>query len=408
MGNKSVLVYNNAALFFMKRGDRAINMNYIYSFFQRIFLKENSEQFNQKKFMHNNLCILALSAYLTIEQLYYGSYTSKFGGLISNFYYGTAMVMTIYAILSGYIQLKKIKKIRWFLKIYEVSFGFFGFVVAIVRSLLVQDSIFALPTIYVAVIYGFAVFFYFSPSISLIIYSVTCACMIMFLPIFQPETIHITYVQDILSNNIIAWIASVITYQRYVREYKAQKIISNKNKLLKAKTNRIEKRNKVLQYISNVDDLTNIYNRRKLNEILEIEFDRCKELNKKISLILIDVDLFKSINDTFGHNAGDKVLEKLGEILKHNVRPNNKVGRWGGEEFLIICPETDSEAAFRLADKIRKVVLNYDFKLEYHVTCSFGIATSTEEDTMNNLMLKADKGLYKAKKGGRNKVEEGK
>lgn len=383
-------------------------MNYIYSFFHRIFLKEKTEAFNQKKFMHNNLCILTLSIYLIIEQLYYGIYTTEFGSLISKFYYGTALVMVIYVSLSGYFQLKKEKKIYWFLKIYEISFGFFGFVVAIARSLLVNNTIFALPTIYVAVIYGFAVFFYFSPSISLAIYSITCACMIILLPVFQPEVIQITYVQDILTNNIVAWIASVITYLRFVREYKSQQVISNKNKLLKAKTNRIEKRNKVLQYISNVDDLTNLYNRRKLNEILQLEFNRCNELNKDISLILMDVDLFKSINDTFGHNAGDRVLTKLGKILKNSIGQNEKVGRWGGEEFLIICPETDSEYALRLAEKIREAIELYDFQVQDPVTCSFGVATNTETDTMANLMLKADKGLYKAKEGGRNKVEEGK
>lgn len=383
-------------------------MNYIHSFFHRIFLKENTEDFKKKKFKHNNLCILALSIYLTIEQLYYGFYMSPFGGLICKIYYGTAFVMVIYAILSGYIQIKNIRRIHWFHKIYEISFGFFGFIVAIARALLVQNNIFALPTIYVAVIYGFAVFFYFSPTISFSIYCLTCASIIILLPVFQPEVIHITYVQDILSNNIIAWIASVITYERYVREYKSQQIISSKNKLLKAKTNRIEKKNKVLQYISNVDDLTNIFNRRKLNEILEIEYDRCKQSKREISLILMDVDLFKSINDTFGHNVGDKVLAQLGEILKNNVSQSDKAGRWGGEEFLIICPETESEDAFMLAEKIRKVILNYDFELEYNVTCSFGVATSIETDTITDLMLKADKGLYKAKEGGRNRVEEGK
>ncbi|WP_312649620.1 GGDEF domain-containing protein [Aminipila sp.] len=383
-------------------------MNYIHSFFHRIFLKENTEDFNKKKFMHNNACILALSVYLTIEQLYYGFYMSAFGGLICKIYYGTAFVMVIYAILSGYIQIKKIRRIQWFHKIYEISFGFFGFIVAIARALLVQNNIFALPTIYVAVIYGFAVFFYFSPTISFSIYCLTCASIIILLPVFQPEVIHITYVQDILSNNIIAWIASVITYERYVREYKSQQIISNKNKQLKAKTNRIEKKNKVLQYISNVDDLTNIFNRRKLNEILEIEYDKCKQSTREISLILMDVDLFKSINDTFGHNVGDEVLAQLGAILKNNVSQSDKAGRWGGEEFLIICPETESEDAFMLAEKIRKVIQNYDFKLEYNVTCSFGVATSIETDTITDLMLKADKGLYKAKEGGRNRVEEGK
>jgi len=179
----------------------------------------------------------------------------------------------------------------------------------------------------------------------------------------------------------------------------------NKNELLEAKTYKIEKTNQVLQYISNVDALTNIYNRRKLNELLDMEYDRCTLLNRRISLILMDVDLFKSINDTYGHAVGDKVLAKLGDILKSNISRGDKAGRWGGEEFLIICPERDFEDALNLAERIRKMIQSFDFNLRKNVTCSFGVATNKEIDTIANLTLRADQGLYKAKKMGRNRVE---
>lgn len=366
---------------------------------------KETEKFSKKKFRHNNLCILALSIYLTIEQLYYGFFTSEPESLRQIIFIGTALLMMTYTFISGFIQIKKSEDLFWNHKMYEISFGLAGFVIAIVRSLILQEHTFALPSIYIAVVYGFAVFFYFSPIISFGIYLVTCVVIIILLPVFQPEIIHITYAQDIVTNNIIAWIASIINYQRYVKEYKSQQTIFYKNEELQAKTEKIQKTNQVLQYISNVDALTNIYNRRKLNEILEIEYERCKALHKKISLIIMDVDLFKSVNDTYGHSVGDKVLEQLGELLKKNVNPNDKVGRWGGEEFLIICPETSFEEAFGLAEKIRICTQNHDFQLKKNVTCSFGVATSKATDTITNLIIRADKGLYKAKASGRNRVE---
>lgn len=210
-----------------------------------------------------------------------------------------------------------------------------------------------------------------------------------------------------MTNNFIAWIASVISYRRYVREYRCQQTISDKNEELQAKTANIQKTNQTLQYMSNIDDLTNIYNRRKLNEFLELEYERCRAAGKNISLILIDVDFFKAINDTYGHSAGDKVLEQFGKLLKQNVSLNNIVGRWGGEEFLMICPETNLEEAVCLAEKIRRMVQNDDFKLENQVTCSLGVATNQNIDTITNLIIRADRGLYRAKALGRNRVEEG-
>lgn len=382
-------------------------MSSIQSFIHNHFLVEDTAKFNKKKFMRNNLCILILSLYLSIEQLYYGFCTSELGSLRQEIFIISAMLMIVYTLISRFIQTKKVRHVSFVHKIYEISFGLFGFVIAIVRSLLIQDHTFALPTIYIAVIYGFAVFFYTSPIISFGIYFITCTLIIILLPMFHPEIMHITYVQDIVTNNIIAWIASVISYQRYVKEYKSQQTIYYKNEELQAKTDNIKKTNQVLQHMSNIDALTNIYNRRKLNEYLKIEYDRCKLLNKKISLILMDIDFFKLINDTYGHSVGDKVLEQLGELLKKNVRRNDKVGRWGGEEFLIICPETSFKEVYNLAERIRKVIQNYDFKLEKDITCSFGVATNKDIDTITHLIIKADNGLYKAKELGRNRVEVG-
>lgn len=381
-------------------------MNYLHNFFSSILIKEDTKDFYEKKFKHNNLCIFTLSAYLTIEQLYYGLYVNA-AGILHTIHFSTAFVMSLYCIVSGIIHIKKINIASWILEAYEISFGVFGFAIAIARAVLVRNDIFALPTIYVAVIYGFAVFFYFRPVVSLCIYGVTSIAIIFLLPMFQPGITQSNFIPDIITNNIIAWIAAVINYRRYVIAYKNQKIICDKNELLQAKTMKIEKINEALRYTSSMDELTNIYNRRKLNEILEVEYERCQTENKVISLILLDIDLFKSINDTYGHNVGDMVLTKIGQLLKDNVSECEKVGRWGGEEFLIICPGTDFEKAVRLADGIRKTIENYNFHLTKKVTCSIGVAANTKADSISNLLFRADMGLYKAKGSGRNRVENG-
>ncbi|ADY55714.1 diguanylate cyclase [Syntrophobotulus glycolicus DSM 8271] len=382
-------------------------MHKMRSFIRNTFSAENSEKFRQEKFRHNHLCIFALSVYLTFEQLYYGFCISEPGSLRQKIFIGTAGLMLAYTAISALIHAKKTGQLTRGHKIYELSFGLSGFAIAIARSLILQNHTFALPSIYIAVIYGFAVFFYLSPLVSFGIYFITCASVLILLPLFHPEIVLITYVQDIVTNNFIAWIASVISYRRYVREYRCQQTISDKNEELQAKTANIQKTNQTLQYMSNIDDLTNIYNRRKLNEFLELEYERCRAAGKNISLILIDVDFFKAINDTYGHSAGDKVLEQFGKLLKQNVSLNNIVGRWGGEEFLMICPETNLEEAVCLAEKIRRMVQNDDFKLENQVTCSLGVATNQNIDTITNLIIRADRGLYRAKALGRNRVEEG-
>lgn len=368
-------------------------------------LSQHKQEFFKKKFMHNNLSILVLSVFLTAEQIYYGLYVQEPGSFVQKIHFSTAIVMLFFVIVSTYIQIKKTICISWMYKIYEISFGFFGFLIAIMRAILVQNNIFVLPTIYIAVLYGFAVIFYFHPLKSLFVYAITSMIIIVSLPIFQLTFIYNNYVQDILSNNIIAWIASVINYQKYVNEFINQKIIEKNNEELKEKNSQIQKINKKLKEISIRDGLTNIYNRRKLDEILEYEYNRAKRYGRKFSIILLDLDLFKSVNDKYGHNVGDSVLIETAEILKNNIRNSDIVGRWGGEEFLIICPETEMQQALYISEKLRNAIEKFRFSVVNKRTSSFGIATYEDGDTIEELVDRADKGLYQAKEKGRNRVE---
>lgn len=383
---------------------RAAMFSFYKSFFHSV-LPQHKQEFFQKKFIHNNLSILCLSVYLTIEQIYYGLYVREPGSVIQKVHFFTAIVMLIYIIVSTYIQVKKPICISCIYKIYEISFGFYGFSIAVMRSLLTQNNVFPLPTIYIAVIYGFAVIFYFHPFKTFFIYGITSTILIVVLPAFQPNNIQNSYMQDILSNNIIAWIASVINYQKYVNEFINQQTIKKNNQELKEKNLQIQKTNEQLKNISIKDGLTNIYNRRKLDEILEYEYNRAKKYCREFSIILLDLDLFKFVNDTYGHNVGDKVLIETAEILKSKVRDSDFVGRWGGEEFLIICPETNINQALYISEKLRKAIEMHKFPIVNKRTSSFGVATYKNEDTIEYLINRADKGLYQAKKNGRNRIE---
>ncbi len=185
--------------------------------------------------------------------------------------------------------------------------------------------------------------------------------------------------------------------------YWNMKIIET-NKLLKQAKKDIEKKNKELEKLATTDKLTNIFNRRKLDELLQTEINRSKRFNHIFGVAILDIDHFKKTNDTFGHQAGDKVLVEISKILKTHIRKTDFVGRFGGEEFVIICPESDKQGTYNLIENIRLAISNHNFQEVGNITASFGIAMLKKEDTINSLLKRADKTLYKAKSSGRNKV----
>lgn len=158
--------------------------------------------------------------------------------------------------------------------------------------------------------------------------------------------------------------------------------------------------------MSITDELTSLYNRRKIMEILKIEIDRAKRYSYDLALIIADIDFFKRINDTYGHNMGDTVLKKVSMILRNSIRKVDYVGRFGGEEFIIISPETSLQNAMLLAERIRKIFNSFIIEgLNAPVTLSFGISVYTPEKDLDTFINEADTALYEAKKSGRNQVK---
>ena len=153
------------------------------------------------------------------------------------------------------------------------------------------------------------------------------------------------------------------------------------------------------------DQLTQLYNRRKLDEVVQYEVDKLSRTGETLSIIILDIDHFKEINDNFGHQSGDRVLVKISSLLKDALRSTDTIGRWGGEEFLIICPDTDAGDAVKLAEMLRSLIETTNMGINNQVTSSFGVASSKGKTVIEALLSKADNALYEAKKSGRNRVE---
>lgn len=160
-----------------------------------------------------------------------------------------------------------------------------------------------------------------------------------------------------------------------------------------------------LDRLSTTDKLTQLHNRTKLDEVLEEAGKQAKRYGTPpLSIILTDIDYFKRVNDTYGHQAGDRALVQFAKIVRENIRDSDIVGRWGGEEFLIICFHTDVEGAKCLAEKLRSAIESTKIEKVGTITASFGVAEFMPNDDVDNLLGRADDALYAAKAQGRNRV----
>jgi diguanylate cyclase (GGDEF)-like protein len=159
-----------------------------------------------------------------------------------------------------------------------------------------------------------------------------------------------------------------------------------------------------LQNLAVTDNLTGLYNRTKLDEVLNNELDRSKRFNYCFSFMFIDIDYFKMVNDTYGHQSGDDFLIEFTNLINNNSRSTDHFFRWGGEEFVMICPEVDKENILIHAEKLRQKIESYKFKSIGYKTVSIGVTLSRSDDIIDSLVKRADKALYMAKDSGRNQI----
>lgn len=194
-----------------------------------------------------------------------------------------------------------------------------------------------------------------------------------------------------------------------VNKQKLVGIVSYRNLLMYSRNTLIDalEENRSLQKEANTDELTGLYNKRYFLKRIADEHDRMKRYGVRCSLVFMDLDHFKQINDAYSHPAGDYVLHTVSEIFKKNARNSDILARFGGEEFVIITPNTNAVEAAYLANKLRTAVQNHIFrykKEKFNITISAGVSSFSPTRTVRQTMERADSALYEAKHRGRNRV----
>ena len=246
-------------------------------------------------------------------------------------------------------------------------------------------------------------FFYFS----ILIVSV-------FLMAYSSQIIDINY-NKVHFFSILAYIVSVYLifniYERTKRMRESSLNIEIENQMdekvkeLESKNHQLTEKNKKLQYTSEVDRLTGLYNRVKIEETFEYEKNQANRYKTDLAIVMMDIDFFKDLNDNYGHNEGDKFLVSMAQELMNTFRTTDVVGRWGGEEFLILLPKTVLDDAYTLVERLRKQIEQKDFFKIGKKTASFGVTIFHENDSLNEAVNRADEALYYAKEHGRNQVK---
>jgi diguanylate cyclase (GGDEF)-like protein len=160
-----------------------------------------------------------------------------------------------------------------------------------------------------------------------------------------------------------------------------------------------------MEKLARFDELTNIYNRRAFQEVVEAELVQSRQKTSRLSLVMVDIDFFKQVNDRYGHQMGDQVLAQVAELIKQNLRAEDSVARFGGEEFVIILPGADCRTALQVAERARRAMEGANWPDGQKITFSAGVASYPDDgEKLADLLQSADRALYSAKSGGRNQV----
>lgn len=175
---------------------------------------------------------------------------------------------------------------------------------------------------------------------------------------------------------------------------------------VQSRTQKLEQAHREMRRLAVTDALTGLYNRVQTDEVLDAEIRRQNRQAMPLAVILLDIDYFKPINDRYGHSKGDQTLIRFAQLLSERCRETDCLGRWGGEEFLLVCPDTTPEDARMLADQLLQSISECDFALEEPLTASIGVTSYRPGDTREMLIERADRALYEAKKAGRNQVSQ--
>jgi diguanylate cyclase (GGDEF)-like protein len=213
----------------------------------------------------------------------------------------------------------------------------------------------------------------------------------------------------ILSSAFTNMAKSIKKYRMELLEYSKnlEKKVEERTAALEIKNKKLKEIQKELAQAAKTDPLTGLFNRRAMYQKIDFEIVRFKRSGKIFSFIMSDIDDFKKINDNYGHDCGDYTLKRITKILKKGLRGQDTVSRWGGEEFLILLPETEVNGAKKVAEKLRKMIESHPFNfenIEFKTTMTFGISQYIHDLGIDQTIKRADEALYKGKTSGKNKV----
>jgi diguanylate cyclase (GGDEF)-like protein len=205
----------------------------------------------------------------------------------------------------------------------------------------------------------------------------------------------------------------VLTVRAAIRAYQQERDLIEQNEKLRQLNAELEslvaqelvEKNHQLELLSITDKLTGLFNRRKLDAVLEEEFALSRRYAMRFAVIMVDIDHFKRVNDSHGHGAGDLVLAGVADILRACTRESDALGRLGGEEFVVLCRQSTRDGGIAAAENLRGAIAAHAFDGVDPITASFGVAACRDGDSVASLLERADAALYRAKHNGRNRVE---
>lgn len=297
-------------------------------------------------------------------------------------------IVFIIAIKTFYCGIKNMLLTKYFQLIYFMLLLIMGTALALVDQMVSQDII---PFVIVTLSVGS--FFLIKPFNSFILYLITYFVFtIMMNQMISSTAILMTCLANGFATVIIGYTVSLIGWSNFHLNINQKK--------------EIDRQHELLEEMAYIDSLTNISNRRFFDKIIEKEKAKIKIKKVTSSIAIVDIDYFKNINDKYGHFVGDIVLQKIADIINSNIRAIDIVARLGGEEFIILFPDTSINECYKITEKLRKLIMKKDIIVDdkvINVTASFGISKLNEDDD-KVYYANADQALYLAKNSGRNKI----
>lgn len=363
------------------------------NYFQNIRIqlpKENEDEFLREIYRENLLRLIISAMLLVIAEttivIFFRDDICKADGVVVVFILFNLIMLPIFYIL--YKRINKANKIYVILAQYIYLLGtlFFGCVL----TFILQGQFDSIH-IYIIVVFAIAAFIYMQPLESFIMYFLVYLVFCLSLPYYQtnPHAVKILTINAFMMN-IIAWIFNRMVSRMKVNSFIDKKIILEKN---------IQ-----LQDLAIRDSMTMLLNYKHIYERLREEIEKAKRIGYPLSIIMMDIDDFKHFNDQYGHLVGDSIIIKIAQILVNTCRATDIIGRYGGEEFIIIMPGTALKDAAILAERIRVAVETAEFDNETGITVSGGIS-ALQGDSAEELIKSVDQQLYIAKSKGKNRFE---